>query len=91
MEKNVDFNYIISDYNTMVKREENIMLENFINTVISKASELARSMDDGMISLNQLDDIIRSTNEYTDIHFHTLEDAVMEVETILENQGRLGD
>jgi|11_taG_2_1085331.scaffolds.fasta_scaffold13942_2 hypothetical protein len=91
MEKTVDFNYIISDYNTMVKREENIMLENFINTVISKASELARSMDDGMISLNQLDAIIRSTNEYTDIHFHTLEDAVMEVETILENQGRLGD
>lgn len=66
------------------------MFEDFVNTVVSKAQAIARSMDDGMISLNQLDAIIRSTNEYTDIHFHTLEDAVMEVETILENQNRLG-
>lgn len=65
------------------------MFEDFVNTVVSKAQDIARSMDDGMISLNQLDDIIRSTNEYNDIHFHTLEDAVCEVETILENQNRL--
>ena len=65
------------------------MFENFVYKVVSAAQALARSMDDGMISLNQLDNIIRETDEYELIHFTALEDAVMEVEMILENQNRL--
>lgn len=65
------------------------VFENFVNNVVSKAGELARQMDDGRISLNQLDDIIRQTDEYEYLHWHTLEDAVLEVELILNNQRRL--
>ena len=64
-------------------------MEEFINDVTSEAFIVAIENQSGRITINQLDEIIHAHPYYEQVSLDTIEDAVIEIEQILENNNRL--
>ena len=64
-------------------------MEEFINDVTNDAFLKAVENQSGRITIPQLDDIIREHPYYEQVSLDTIEDAVIEIEKILENNNRL--
>ena len=76
----------------MIKREGDMIMtrmEEFINDVTNDAFLKAVENQSGRITIPQLDDIIREHPYYEQVSLDTIEDAVIEIEKILENNNRL--
>lgn len=74
---------------TKVLMNEMTPFEGFINDVLNDAFLVAVENQSGKITITQLDDIIREHPYYEQVHLDTIEDAVIEIEQILEKNNRL--
>ena len=63
--------------------------EQFINDVTSEAFLVAVENESGKIHISELDRIIFAHPYYEEVHLDTIEDAVIEIEQILEREDRL--
>ena len=64
-------------------------MEEFINDVTNDAFLVAVEAESGKITISQLDEIIYQHPYYETVSLDTIEDAVIEIEKILENNNRL--
>ena len=64
-------------------------MEEFINDVTSEAFLKAVENQSGKVTISQLDEIIYEHPYYEEVHLDTIEDAVIEIEQILEKNNRL--
>ena len=64
-------------------------MEHFINDVTNDAFLKAVENQSGRITISQLDEIIYEHPYYETVSLDTIEDAVIEIERILENNNRL--
>jgi len=64
-------------------------VENFINDITSDAFLVAVENESGKISISELDKIIYAHPFYEEVSLDSIEDAVVEIEQILEREDRL--
>jgi len=64
-------------------------MEHFINDVTNDAFLKAVENQSGRITISQLDEIIYEHPYYEQVHIDSIEDAVIEIEQILEKNNRL--
>ena len=64
-------------------------MEHFINDVTNDAFLKAVENQSGRITISQLDQIIYEHPYYEQVHIDSIEDAVIEIEQILEKNNRL--
>ena len=64
-------------------------LEMFINDVTNDAFLKAVDNESGKITIPELDQIIYAHPYYETVSLDTIEDAVIEIERILENENRI--
>ena len=64
-------------------------MEHFINDVTNDAFLKAVENQSGRITISQLDQIIYEHPYYEEVHIDSIEDAVIEIEQILEKNNRL--